>query len=298
VQAVGHRVVHGGDRFTAPALIDDDVLSAIRDLIPLAPLHNPASVAGIEAARTLLPDVPQVAVFDTAFHHTLPGAAATYAIDQALAAQLGIRRYGFHGTSHRYVAQQTAILLGRPLESLNLIVLHLGNGASATAIAAGRSMDTSMGFTPLAGLVMGTRAGDLDPGVLLHLQRAGFGVDQLDDLLERHSGLSGLSGDSDMRTLLTRRCSATLKMPTSRAGSGADNSNAAPRRQRLVWGGTVPTARPPNRWPGRVGPMRATARPVSRDRKSRPCVASRTVTAHRRGRALSAATCAPDQGRP
>jgi acetate kinase len=206
VGAVGHRVVHGGSRFIGPVRIDDQVLDAIRELIPLAPLHNPGSVAGIEAARARLPELAQVAVFDTAFHHTVAAAAATYAIDRAIAARLGIRRYGFHGTSHRYVAEQTARLLDRPLETLNLIVLHLGSGASAAAIAGGRSVDTSMGFTPLEGLVMGTRAGDLDPGVLVHLQRSlGLGPDQTDELLEHHSGLSGLCGDSDMRAVLARR---------------------------------------------------------------------------------------------
>ena len=137
-------MVHGGSRFTAPVLVDDDVLAGIRDLVPLAPLHHPGSIAGLEAARALLPGIPHVAVFDTAFHRTLPEAAATYAVDRSLARRLGIRRYGFHGTSHRYVAEQTALLLRRPLETVNLITLHLGNGASAAAVAAGRSVDTSM----------------------------------------------------------------------------------------------------------------------------------------------------------
>ena len=206
LRAVGHRVVHGGSRFAAPVLVDDEVLAGIRDLVPWAPLHNPGSIAGLEAVRALLPGVPNVAVFDTAFHRTLPEAAAAYAIDQALAHRLGIRRYGFHGTSHRYVAEQTALLLGRPLETLNLIVLHLGNGASAAAIAAGRSVDTSMGFTPLEGLVMGTRSGDIDPAVLIHLHRTmGLSFAEVDDLLQHHSGLTGLCGDNDMRTVLRRR---------------------------------------------------------------------------------------------
>jgi acetate kinase len=204
--AVGHRVVHGGPRFTRPTLIDDDVLAAIRELVPLAPLHNPAGIAGIEAARAALPELPQVAVFDTAFHHTLPDAAATYAIDRNLAERFAIRRYGFHGTSVRYVAEQTAALLDRPLRELNVIVLHLGNGASATAVAGGISVETSMGFTPLEGLVMGTRGGDIDPGVLLYLQRTlGLGVDELDDMLQHHSGVSGLCGDADMRAVIARR---------------------------------------------------------------------------------------------
>jgi acetate kinase len=204
--AVGHRIVHGGPRFTRPTLIDDDVLASIRELVPLAPLHNPAGIAGIEAARAALPDLPQVAVFDTAFHHTLPDVAFTYAIDRAVAERLRIRRYGFHGTSVRYVAEQTAVLLNRPLGELNLIVLHLGNGASATAVAGGVSVETSMGFTPLEGLVMGTRGGDVDPGLLVYLQRTlGLSVDELDDLLQHHSGVFGLCGDSDMRAVTQRR---------------------------------------------------------------------------------------------
>jgi acetate kinase len=204
--AVGHRVVHGGRRFTDPVVVDDDVVAAIRDLIPLAPLHNPANLAGIVAARAALPDVPHVAVFDTAFHATLPPAAATYAIDRAVAARHDVRRYGFHGTSHRYVARRTADLLGRDIDELNLITLHLGNGASATAIAGGRSVETSMGLSPLEGLVMGTRGGDLDPALPLHLQRsAGLDVEEVDDLLEHRSGLAGLCGDNDMRGVLVRR---------------------------------------------------------------------------------------------
>ena len=206
VRAVGHRVVHGGSRFVAPTLIDDAVVSAIRDLIPLAPLHNPGSLCGIEAARALLPGVPHVAVFDTAFHATLPPAAATYAIDRGLAERLDIRRYGFHGTSHRFVSERTAVLLGRPIAELNLIVLHLGNGASASAVAGGRSVETSMGLSPLEGLVMGTRGGDLDPSILLHLHRAGgLDPDQIDDVLQHRSGLIGLCGDNDMRQVLARR---------------------------------------------------------------------------------------------
>src|SRR4051794_36438012 len=168
---VGHRVVHGGTRFRAPVLIDDDVIAAIRSLEPLAPLHNPANATGIEVARRLRPDVPHVAVFDTAFHATIPAAAATYALDTALARRYGIRRYGFHGTSHAYVSRRTAALLGRPVGALNTIVLPLGNGASAAAVAGGRSVDTSMGLTPLEGLVMGTRTGDIDPAVVFLLGR-------------------------------------------------------------------------------------------------------------------------------
>jgi acetate kinase len=204
--AVGHRVVHGGLRFTEPTLIDDDVVAAVESLVPLAPLHNPANLAGILAARALLPDLPQVAVFDTAFHRTLPPAAATYAIDAEVARRYGVHRYGFHGTSHAYVARGTAGLLGRPPAEVNVITLHLGNGASACAVAGGRSVATSMGLTPLEGLVMGTRSGDLDPAVVFHLHRAaGMSVDDIDELLNHHSGLSGLAGVNDMRALLAAR---------------------------------------------------------------------------------------------
>lgn len=201
IDAVGHRIVHGGERFTSATLIDDDVEAAIEDLIELAPLHNPAGLAGIRAARAALPDVPHVAVFDTAFHATIPAEAATYAIDADLAARHGIRRYGFHGTSYQYVSRAAAELLGRA--DARLIVLHLGNGASAAAIRGGRSIDTSMGLTPLEGLVMGTRSGDLDPAILVHLNRvAGMSVDELDDLLNRRSGMLGLSGHADMREVI------------------------------------------------------------------------------------------------
>ncbi len=203
IDAVGHRIVHGGERFVRATVIDDEVERGIEQLAPLAPLHNPAGLLGIRAARSALPGVAQVAVFDTAFHAGLPEAARRYAIDVRLAAAHGIRRYGFHGTSYRIVAERTAEFLGRPLEQLRLIVLHLGNGASAAAIEGGRSVDTSMGMTPLEGLVMGTRSGDLDPAVLLFLQRnAGMTVDGLDELLNRGSGLLGLSGRSDMREVV------------------------------------------------------------------------------------------------
>ncbi|SCG53408.1 acetate/propionate family kinase [Micromonospora coxensis] len=204
--AVGHRVVHGGRRFSRPVLIDDAVFTAIEDLVPLAPLHNPANLAGIEVAREALPGVPQVAVFDTAFHHTLPEAAATYAIDRDTAERYGIRRYGFHGTSHAYVSKRTAELLERPYERLRTITLHLGNGASACAVDGGRSVATSMGMSPLEGLVMGTRSGDLDPTVIFHLRReGGMGVDEIDHLLNHRSGLLGLTGVNDMREVLARR---------------------------------------------------------------------------------------------
>ncbi|MFE9688247.1 acetate/propionate family kinase [Micromonospora sp. NPDC005806] len=203
---VGHRVVHGGRKFTTPALIDDRVFAAIEELVPLAPLHNPANLAGIRVAREALPDTPQVAVFDTAFHHTLPEAAAMYAIDRETAERYGVRRYGFHGTSHAYVSRRTAELLDRPYADLNIITLHLGNGASACAVQGGRSVATSMGMSPLEGLVMGTRSGDLDPTVIFHLRReAGMGVDDIDDLLNHRSGLLGLTGANDMREVLARR---------------------------------------------------------------------------------------------
>lgn len=200
VMAVGHRVVHGGEVFYRPTLIDDGVLKQISDLSNLAPLHNPPNVLGIEVARAQLPDVPHVAVFDTAFFHSLPAAASTYAIDRDVAKAHDIRRYGFHGTSHEYVSQQVAEFLGR--EDLNQIVLHLGNGASASAIRAGSPIDTSMGLTPLEGLVMGTRSGDIDPGVVMHLRRsANMEVDAIDELLNRRSGLKGLAGVNDFRQL-------------------------------------------------------------------------------------------------
>jgi acetate kinase len=203
--AVGHRVVHGGTEFSSPALIDDAVVATVQKLVPLAPLHNPANLAGISVARSLLPDVPQVAVFDTAFHRTLPPAAATYAIDRDVAAKYGVHRYGFHGTSHGYVSRRTAALLGRPLAEVNTITLHLGNGASACAVRAGRSEATTMGLTPLPGLVMGTRSGDIDPAVIFHLHRvAGMSLDEIDDLLNQRGGMRGLCGDNDMRDVETR----------------------------------------------------------------------------------------------
>ena len=200
--AVGHRVVHGGTRFTEPTLITDEVLAEVEELVPLAPLHNPANITGVKVARELRPDLPQVAVFDTAFHATLPEAAARYAIDTATADRYGIRRYGFHGTSHAYVSRAAAALLGRDPADVNVIVLHLGNGASASAVRGGVCVDTSMGLTPLEGLVMGTRSGDLDPAVVFHLERVGgMGTDEIDRLLNKRSGLLGLCGDNDMREI-------------------------------------------------------------------------------------------------
>jgi acetate kinase len=200
--AVGHRVVHGGRQFHRPTLLDDAVVAELEGLSELAPLHNPPSVKGIEVARKLLPDVPHVAVFDTAFFYDLPQAAATYAIERGLAERWQIRRYGFHGTSHRYVSEQAAAFLDRPLNSLNQIVLHLGNGASASAIAGGRPVDTSMGLTPLEGLVMGTRSGDIDPSVVSYLwRRAEMGVAEIESTLNQRSGVLGLAGERDFRRL-------------------------------------------------------------------------------------------------
>lgn len=203
--AVGHRVVHGGERYREPVVVDDAVEAAIEDLVPLAPLHNPAGLLGIVELRRLLPDVPQVAVFDTAFHATMPPEARTYALPVELAARLGLRKYGFHGTSYRYVTRRAAEELGVPIEAVNLVVCHLGNGASMAAIRGGQSVDTTMGMTPLQGLVMGTRSGDIDPAVVLHLMRVGhLGLDEVDDLLNRESGLKGLAGHQDMRTVRAR----------------------------------------------------------------------------------------------
>ncbi|MEV0254384.1 acetate kinase [Streptomyces sp. NPDC050732] len=203
--AIGHRVVHGGLKFTQPTVIDDAVLKEIERLVPVAPLHNPANITGIRTARALRPDLPQVAVFDTAFHTTMPESAARYAIDVATADEHRVRRYGFHGTSHAYVSRATAKLLGKAPEDVNVIVLHLGNGASASAVRGGRCVDTSMGLTPLEGLVMGTRSGDMDPAVIFHLARVGgMSIDEIDILLNKKSGLIGLCGDNDMREIRRR----------------------------------------------------------------------------------------------
>ncbi|GAA2317923.1 acetate kinase [Streptomyces kunmingensis] len=203
--AIGHRVVHGGKFFTEPTVIDDAVLKEVERLIPVAPLHNPANLTGIRTAMALRPDLPQVAVFDTAFHTTMPESAARYAIDIKTADEHRIRRYGFHGTSHAYVSRRTAQLLGKEPEDVNVIVLHLGNGASASAVRGGICVDTSMGLTPLEGLVMGTRSGDVDPAVIFHLMRVGnMTADEIDVLLNKKSGLIGLCGDNDMREIRRR----------------------------------------------------------------------------------------------
>jgi acetate kinase len=205
IEAIGHRVVHGGDVFSEPTRIDDDVVEVIRALSPLAPLHNPANLAGIEAAQATWPTLAQVAVFDTAFHRTLPPAAYRYAVPTAWYEQHGVRRYGFHGTSHDYVSMRAADVLGRPRDELDLIVAHLGNGASITAVQRGRSVETSMGLSPLEGLVMGTRSGDIDPAVIGHVAAASS-QSEADVLAElnRSSGLLGLCGDSAMREITAR----------------------------------------------------------------------------------------------
>lgn len=203
--AVGHRVVHGGPDLFEPTLVDHAMIAELEELAPLAPLHNPPAVLGIRVAREALPDLPHIAVFDTAFFHALPAAAATYAIDRDIAQQWRIRRYGFHGTSHSYVSEQAAAYLDRPLESLNQIVLHLGNGASASAIAGGRPIDTSMGLTPLEGLVMGTRSGDIDPGIISYLSRtAGLSIEDIETMLNKRSGMLGLGGEIDFRVIHKR----------------------------------------------------------------------------------------------
>ena len=202
IRAVGHRTVHGGDAFRSTVVIDDAVLEKLRELSPLAPLHNPPGIAGIEAAREALPDVPHVAIFDTAFFSTLPPEAYTYAIPADIAAEHGIRKYGFHGTSHSYVSRRAAEFLGRDYGELKQIVCHLGNGASISAIDRGVAVDTSMGLTPLAGLVMGTRSGDVDPGLHAFLGRElGMDLQEVDNLLNKKSGMLGLAGVTDFRDL-------------------------------------------------------------------------------------------------
>ena len=201
----GHRVVHGGDRFTASVLVDDEVIAAIRACSSLAPLHNPANLAGIEAVRAVRPGLPQVAVFDTAFHQTMPPRSFRYAVPEEWYTRYLVRRYGFHGTSHRFVSERAAVLLGRPLAELRLVTAHLGNGCSAAAVRDGRSVDTTMGLTPLEGLVMGTRSGDVDPSVFGYLaDQAGLTVGEVTRALNTASGLAGLSGlSNDMRTVET-----------------------------------------------------------------------------------------------
>ena len=203
ISAVGHRVAHGGETFKKSVLIDDSVMKAIRDNIPLAPLHNPANIMGIEACKKVMPHAPMVAVFDTAFHQTMPPKAFIYGLPYDDYLTYKVRRYGFHGTSHSYVAQRAAALVGRPIEELKIITCHLGNGASIAAIQYGKSVDTSMGMTPLQGVTMGTRCGDIDPGIIMHLaEKKGFDFKQIDKYLYRDSGILGISGvSSDFRDI-------------------------------------------------------------------------------------------------
>ncbi len=202
---VGHRVVHGGAKFNKPVLIDESIIEDIEDLIPLAPLHNPAHIAGIRGVQIILPNTPQVAVFDTAFHNSIPEYASSYAIPTEISKDFGIKKYGFHGTSHEYVTEKTAEYLGIDKSKICLVICHIGNGASVTAVQNGKSIDTSMGLTPLEGLVMGTRSGDIDPGVVFHLARvAKMEISQIDNLLNKQSGLFGLAGSVDMREIRQR----------------------------------------------------------------------------------------------
>jgi acetate kinase len=206
IQAVGHRVVHGGEFFHAPTRIDADVLAKIDAVASLAPLHNPVSLEGIRVALDLFPHTPQVAIFDTAFHQTMPACAFRYALPRDYYIRCGLRRYGFHGTSHQYVTRQACRLLSKPVEQVNLISLHLGSGASMCAVRGGCSVDTTMGLTPLAGLAMGTRCGDIDPGLIIHMMTAyGLSPDELDRMLNKESGLIGICGFNDMRDIHRRR---------------------------------------------------------------------------------------------
>ena len=203
IDAVGHRVVHGGEAFAESVLITDDVMKAIEDCIPLAPLHNPANITGIQACQKVMPGVPMVAVFDTAFHQTMPEKAYLYALPYEYYEKDKVRRYGFHGTSHRYVSARAAAMLGKPIEDLKIITCHLGNGSSVAAVDYGKSVDTSMGFTPLAGLPMGTRSGDLDAGILQYLMnKYGWNIDETLNILNKKSGVLGISGvSSDFRDI-------------------------------------------------------------------------------------------------
>ncbi len=206
IDAVGHRVVHGGERFAGSCLIDADVVAAIRDMIPLSPLHNPANLSGIQACRSAMPGKPQVAVFDTAFHQTMPAEAYIYALPYSFYAEHGVRRYGFHGTSHQYVAERAIEHMGLPLEETKIVTCHLGNGSSITAVRAGRSIDTTMGMTPLAGVPMGTRCGDIDPSIIRFIMNErredGMDIDRMDQIMNHESGVLGISGvSSDFRDL-------------------------------------------------------------------------------------------------
>ncbi|MCB1179565.1 MAG: acetate kinase, partial [Leptospiraceae bacterium] len=208
ITAVGHRVVHGGEKFKEPTLINENALQAIKEHEPLAPLHNPANLTGILACKKFFGSLPQVAVFDTAFHQSIPEHAFLYAIDYNLYKDHGVRRYGFHGTSHKYVANRGAKFLNKPIDNLNLITIHLGNGSSIAAIENGKSVDTTMGLTPLEGIVMGTRSGDIDPGIIFYLSRElNKSLSDIESILNKQSGLKGLSGTNDMRDLLSKKSS-------------------------------------------------------------------------------------------
>lgn len=213
IDAAGHRVVHGGERFSAPVLVNNEIIRAIERLAPLAPLHNPASALGLRAIQKTWPHMPQVCVFDTAFHRTMPEKVWRYAIPEEMYVLHGMRRYGFHGTSHDYVTGKACDVLGIPREQFNAIVAHLGNGASVTAIRNGESFDTSMGYTPLAGLIMGTRSGDLDPSVVTAMldRNPAMTAKELDRILNKESGLQGISGDSDMRAVEQRAANGDEK---------------------------------------------------------------------------------------
>ena len=222
IDAVGHRVVHGGEKFAKSVVITDEVMQAIEECNPLAPLHNPANIIGIKACQELMPGVPMVAVFDTAFHQTMPPVAYTYAIPYEYYEKDKVRRYGFHGTSHKYVSQRAADMLGKPIEQLKLISCHLGNGSSVTAIDGGKSVDTSMGFTPLAGLPMGTRSGDIDAGILEYLMnKYGMDITEMLTVLNKKSGVQGVSGvSSDFRDL-----EEAFEKGNERAGLAVDMFN-------------------------------------------------------------------------
>ena len=222
IDAVGHRVVHGGEKFAKSVVITDEVMQAIEECTPLAPLHNPANIIGIKACQQLMPGVPMVAVFDTAFHQTMPPVAYTYALPYEYYEKDKVRRYGFHGTSHKYVSQRAADMLGKPIEQLKLISCHLGNGSSVTAIDGGKSVDTSMGFTPLAGLPMGTRSGDIDAGILEYLMnKYGMDIKEMVNVLNKKSGVMGVSGvSSDFRDL-----EEAFEQGNERAGLAVDMFN-------------------------------------------------------------------------
>ena len=222
IGAVGHRVVHGGEKFAKSVVITDEVMQAIEECTPLAPLHNPANIIGIKACQELMPGVPMVAVFDTAFHQTMPPVAYTYALPYEYYEKDKVRRYGFHGTSHKYVSQRAADMLGKPIEQLKLISCHLGNGSSVTAIDGGKSVDTSMGFTPLAGLPMGTRSGDIDAGILEYLMnKYGMDITEMLTILNKKSGVMGVSGvSSDFRDL-----EEAFEQGNERAGLAVDMFN-------------------------------------------------------------------------